>query len=200
MFVHYIFSWKVKNLDEILDILEQNPIVAAVRSENDIEYAVKSKASVVFILFGTLMNIKEISDNIKAYGKKVCIHIDLIEGLGRDHAAVDFLKENVKPDGLITTKVNLAKRAKQIGMFTILRLFIIDSYSLVTGIKNVHDTNPDAVEVMPGIASKLMERIRKEIDAPVIAGGLISTKEDIIDALSSGVLAVSTSCSKLWNM
>jgi glycerol uptake operon antiterminator len=82
----------------------------------------------------------------------------------------------------------------------VLRLFIIDSHSLVTGIKNVLETCPDAVEVMPGIAIKLVERIKDKINVPIIAGGLISTKEDIIEALSKGVLAVSTSSEELWNM
>lgn len=190
----------MKALDDILDILEVNPIIGAVRNEKDIEEVIKSNAKVVFILFGNLMNIKQMTDSIKLCGKKVCIHADLIEGLGRDNAAIDFLQGYVKPDGIITTKVTLARYAKQKGLFTILRLFIIDSHSLVTGIKNVSDTEPNAVEVMPGIASKLIERIIREISVPVIAGGLISTKDDIIDSLSAGVLAVSTSCRQLWNM
>lgn len=184
----------------ILETLELNPIIGAIRDEEDMKIVMASKAGVVFILSGNLLNIKGITERIMASGKKVCIHVDLIEGLGRDNAAMDFINEVIKPDGVITTKVNLAKRAKQVGLFTILRLFIIDSHSLVTGIKNVHETAPDAVEVMPGIASKLVERITKEINAPVIAGGLISTKDDIIEALSTGVLAVSTSCRELWNM
>lgn len=187
-------------LDNILGILERNPIIGAVRCQEDIDVVCNSKVDVVFVLFGNLLNIQWITRRIMDCGKKVCIHADLIEGLGKDTAAMDFIKENINPDGVITTKVTLAKRAKQLGQFTILRLFIIDSHSLITGIKNVQETCPDAVEVMPGIAGKLVERINKGIDVPIIAGGLISTKEDIIDALSSGVLAVSTSCRELWDM
>lgn len=187
-------------MEEILKLLELNPVIGAIRSENDIEEVIKSRVGVIFILYGSLLNIKDITNRIKESGKKVCVHADLIDGLGKDNAAMDFLKEYIKPDGIITTKVTLARRAKQLGMFTILRLFIIDSHSLVTGVKNVQDTAPDAVEVMPGIASKLVERLSKKIDVPVIAGGLISTKDDIIDALSAGVLAVSTSCRELWDM
>lgn len=187
-------------MDNILEVLEINPVIAAIRDEGDIGEAVASKAEVIFILSANLLNIKGMVDTIKFHNKKVCVHIDLIEGLGRDHAAIDFLKENVKPDGYITTKAPLARYAKQLGLFTIQRLFIIDSHSLVTGAKNVHETGVDAVEVMPGIASKIIERLKDNINVPVIAGGLISTKDDIIDSLSAGVLAVSTSCKELWNM
>lgn len=187
-------------MNEILELLELNPVIAAIRDESQINVASDSRAEVVFILSGNLLNIKGMVEALRSRNKKVCIHIDLIEGLGRDYAAIDFLKEYVKPDGCITTKVTLAKYAKQLGLFTIQRLFVIDSHSLVTGIKNVNETCPDAIEVMPGIASKLIERLRERVNVPVIAGGLISTKDDIIESLSAGVLAVSTSCKELWNM
>jgi glycerol uptake operon antiterminator len=186
-------------LANILEYLESNPIIAAIRNESDIKAVIGSKVVVVFILSGNLLNIKNMTERIKSANKAVCIHIDLIEGLGKDHAAIDFLKEYVKPDGIITTRANLAKYAKHAGLFTIQRLFIIDSHSLMTGIKNVRETGCDAVEVMPGIASKLIQRIKNNIDVPVIAGGLITTKEDVIDSLSAGVLAVSTSSKELWN-
>lgn len=186
-------------MGNILEYLKSSPVIAAVRNESDIRAAIGSKAKVVFILSGNLLNIKHMTESIKSADKVVCIHIDLIEGLGKDPAAIDFLKEFIKPDGIITTRANLAKYAKHTGMFTIQRLFIIDSHSLMTGIKNVRETGCDAVEVMPGIASKLIQRIKSSIDVPVIAGGLITTKEDITDSLSAGVLAVSTSSRELWN-
>lgn len=187
-------------MDGILSALEQNPVIGALRDIEQIDDLIESSVGVVFILSGNLLNIKYISDRVKSSGKKVCIHVDLIEGLGRDHAAIDYVKSEIKPDGIITTKVTLAKYAKQVGLFTIERLFIIDSQSLVTGIKNVNETMPDAVEVLPGIASKMIQRLRGKLGVPIIAGGLVTTKEDIIDSLSEGAIAVSTSCKELWNM
>jgi glycerol uptake operon antiterminator len=55
------------------------------------------------------------------------------------------------------------------------------------------DERPDAVEIMPGIAAKVIPRIHRDIDIPVIAGGLIMDKSDIIEALSKGAIGVSTS-------
>lgn len=185
---------------DVLQLLECNPIIAAVRDEKGIEKAINSNAEVIFILSGNLTNIQTVVSKIKCSGKKALIHIDLIEGLGKDRATIDFLQSYVNADGYITTKVSLAKYAKQQGLFTIQRLFIIDSHSLNTGISNVNETKPDAIEVMPGIASKLIERLKEKIKVPVIAGGLIETKEDVIEALSTGVLAVSTSNESLWDI
>lgn len=48
------------------------------------------------------------------------------------------------------------------------------------------------VEIMPGIMPEIIERLKIEIKIPIIAGGLISDKKDIIAALSAGADAVST--------
>jgi glycerol uptake operon antiterminator len=53
---------------------------------------------------------------------------------------------------------------------------------------------------MPGIASKIINIIQNKVKAPIIAGGLINNKKDVIEALSSGAVAISTSSSELWNM
>jgi glycerol uptake operon antiterminator len=59
--------------------------------------------------------------------------------------------------------------------------------------------NPDFVEVLPGISViSVDEAILKEIPFPLIAGGLIKTKEQANKILSRGVLAVSTSEKSLW--
>ena len=47
---------------------------------------------------------------------------------------------------------------------------------------------------MPRITKKLCT----QLDVPVIVGGLISEKEDIINAIASGAKGVSTSDSDLW--
>ena len=60
---------------------------------------------------------------------------------------------------------------------------------------------PDAVEIMPGIIPRVIKRIKSEIpEIPIIAGGLIESKEDIMDVLKSGGIAVSTSKESLWDI
>ena len=60
-------------------------------------------------------------------------------------------------------------------------------------------SNPDAIEVLPGmVCQRIMERIRAEVDVPVIAGGLMIDLEDFDTALKSGVIGISTSSKELW--
>ncbi|WP_243108578.1 glycerol-3-phosphate responsive antiterminator [Clostridium rectalis] len=182
------------------ELLLENPVIAALRNDKDLENVIKSKALITFVLYGNLMNIGKICEKLKAANKIIFVHLDMIEGLKGDAAGIEYIKKFASPDGIITTKSSNIKYAKQLGLATIQRIFIIDSLSLKTGIKNIHETGPSAVEVMPGIASKIIHSIEKEINIPIIAGGLIKTKKDVIDSLSVGALAISTTSEKLWNL
>lgn len=184
----------------IKEKLIENPVIAAVRNEKNLENAILSKALIVFVLYGSIMGIEAICRRLKAAGKIVFVHIDLIEGLKGDISGIEFIKEHAAPDGIITTKSTNIRHAKQLGLFTIQRIFIIDSQSLKTGIKNIQDTSPNAVEVMPGIASKIIHNLEKEINIPIIAGGLIMEKKDVFDSLAAGALAISTTAHELWSL
>lgn len=180
--------------------LIENPVIAAIRNEDDLQRVIASNAQVVFIIHGSIMSISDVSERLRAARKLVFIHIDMIEGLRGDTASLEFIKKYADPFGIITTKISSVRHAKQLGLSTIQRIFIIDSMSLDTGIRNVKEVAPDAVEVMPGIASKIISKMQNEISIPIIAGGLISSKKDVLEALSSGAVAVSTSHFDLWNM
>ncbi|SKA91249.1 glycerol uptake operon antiterminator [Caloramator quimbayensis] len=182
----------------IVEIIEESPIIAAVRDVKELEGAIESRAGIIFMLCGSILNMNQIIKRIKNKDKYVFIHIDLVEGLGRDSAAVEFLK-GVGADGIITTRPSLIKDAKSCGMYAIQRLFMVDSRSLETGIKSILDERPNAVEIMPAATSKIIKKIHEKINIPVIAGGLVLEKSDVINALSNGAVAVSTSQNFLWD-
>lgn len=182
------------------ELLEDNPVVAAIRCSADLELICRSDIKIVFVLYGNILSIKDICDYLKAANKTIFIHLDMVEGLKADHKGVEFIKESVNPYGIISTRGIMLKHAAQLGMFTIQRIFMLDSLSLETSIKNIHTFAPNAVEVLPGIASKAIKTIEKKIRQPIIAGGLIKSKRDAIEALSSGAVAVSTSSYELWNI
>ena len=121
-------------MQNILDAFLDNPVVAAIRDTNDIDAAVLSRVNVIFLLCGSILNIKELIKKAKAKNKFVCVHIDFVAGLGRDSEGVQFLK-NAGVDGIITTKPSLIKDIKHHNIFSIQRLFMLDSRSLQTGIK-----------------------------------------------------------------
>jgi glycerol uptake operon antiterminator len=187
-------------MNSIFDSIEANPVIAAVRQEDDITAAVASQVTTVFLLHADIFNIKSLVDNIRAHGKSAFVHIDLLEGLGKDHRAIDYLGSVIKPDGIITTKSTHIKYAKDIGLFTIQRFFLVDSQSYDMTIKTTRSVQPDMLEIMPAVMPGIIKRICGQLDLPVIAGGLVDTKEDIMEALNAGAIGVSTGKKDLWEL
>lgn len=186
--------------NEFYSKLSINPIIAAVKDIDKLEKAIESPCEIIFLLKGNICNIEEIVQKVKSSGKSIYIHIDLMEGLARDAFAIKHISEKVKPDGIITTKSNMIKIAKDMGVFAIQRLFMIDNLSLDSGINSIHSVRPDAVEIMPGIMPKITKKISSEVRVPVIAGGLIIDKEDVIESLKAGAMGISTSKEEIWDM
>ena len=59
-------------------------------------------------------------------------------------------------------------------------------------------TKPDCIEILPGIMPKIIARIVRAQRIPVIAGGMIDDKEDVMQALKAGAMAISTTKQELW--
>jgi glycerol uptake operon antiterminator len=190
----------VNSLNDLEEILADNPIIAAINTDEALKKVLVSKAQIVFVIYGNILNIENICKSLKEAGKTIFVHMDMIEGIKGDSKGIEFIKQVANPDGIITTKQSNVKYAVQLGLKTIERVFIIDSQSMKTGIKNINSVMPDAVEVMPGVASKIISKMQKDVHLPIIAGGLIETHSDIIEAISAGAVAISTSNSELWNV
>ena len=88
--------------------------------------------------------------------------------------------------------------ANECGLKTVQRFFIVDSHSVDTTIEAVKTSKPYMIELMPGTLPKIIERVRKQVKMPVIAGGLIETKEEALAAFEAGAGAASTSKKELW--
>ena len=87
-------------------------------------------------------------ERIKAEGKLAMVHMDLIAGLGSKEVSVDYIKERTKADGIITTKPMLAKHARELGLATVLRFFIIDSMALSNLSKQTREARPDCLSLI----------------------------------------------------
>lgn len=85
-------------------------------------------------------------------------------------------------------------------MGTVMRFFILDSMSLENIRKQVDIFKPDFIEILPGIMPDMIREISGKFRVPVIAGGLIRTKSDIIGALEAGAIAVSSTNHRVWEM
>lgn len=150
--------------------------------------------------FGDICNISAIVEQIKASDKVAMVHIDLITGLSSKEVAVDFIRNNTSADGIISTKPALIKRARELSLYTTLRVFVLDSMAFENIEKQMSVARPDIIEILPGLMPKVIRRVCRLVKVPVIAGGLISDKEDVMAALSAGAISVSTTNQKVWLM
>ena len=183
---------------EFREALEDSPILAAIKDAEGLERCKSCESRIVFILYGDLCNIEEIVEEVKAAGKLAIVHIDLIQGLSQKEVAVDFLHKYTKADGIISTKPALIKRAKELGMYTILRFCVIDSMAYDNSAHQVKTARPDVIEVLPALMPKVIRRLTESTQTPVIAGGLIQEKADIMELLEAGATAVSATDPDIW--
>ncbi len=185
---------------DLKELLLNNPIIAAIKNDNDLEEVLKNDVKVVFVLYGNISSIKSITDRLKQHDKVYFIHLEMIEGLKADEQGLVFIKELTNPYGIISTKSSHIKLAKKHSLKAILRIFVIDSISLKVAIKSTMDQRPNAIEIMPATSYRAMKKICEEVNKPVIGGGLIEDKEEVLKALESGIVSVSTTSKKVWDM
>ena len=182
-------------MKKLMSCLEATPIIAAVR-DRLFEKAVQAPVDVIFLLGGDIATIPERINAAKKAKKYICIHVELADGIGKDKSGIKFLA-SCGADGIISTRSNLIKYAKEQGLLTIQRFFAYDSH----GVDSISDvlsvTKPDIMEIMPGTIGKIIQRF-SEGDIPLIAGGLVETRQEVTAALSLGALAVSTGKEELW--
>ena len=183
---------------DLLEIIADSPVIAAVKDEEGLAKSLRTDCRIIFILYGNICSLTTIVERIKNRDKLAIVHVDLVQGLSAKTEAIDYIKNNTKADGILSTKGNLVKHAADIGLIGILRNFIIDSMAMENVKKQVELAHPDMIEIMPGIMPEIIEKLKNEIKLPLIAGGLISDKKDVIAALSAGADAVSTTKEKLW--
>lgn len=176
-----------------------NRIIAAVRSNNELEEAAKSNVGMIFMLSPNIEDVKMQAELVHNAGKKLYIHIDLAEGIGKDEYGIRFVKK-AGVDGIISTRTNIIKTASKLGISTVQRFFIVDSHSVFTSIESAKQSKADMIEIMPGTVTKIIEKIKKELEAPIIAGGLVETHREIEEAFLHGASAISTGRKELWSI
>lgn len=172
-------------------------IIAAARSNNELLNAVKSKIDIIFMLAPNIEEIEKQSEVVHKAGKKIFIHLDLAEGIGKDEYGIRYVKK-VGVDGIISTRTNIIKMAKKEGLLTVQRFFIVDSQSVETTLESAKSSKADMIEIMPGVVPKVIEKLKSELTALVVAGGLIETMEEVEDAINAGATAISTGKQEFW--
>ena len=182
---------------ELVDRLECVPIIAAIRDDRW-QQALASPAEVLFYLECSLLTVERRICQAHSAGKIIFVHVDLSEGIGRDKTGIAYLAQ-CGVDGIISTKSQLIRTAKELGLLTVQRFFALDSQGMDSIQEVLKNTKPDFMEIMPGVLPKVIQRLSGGF-IPVIAGGLIESKAEITGALGSGATAISTGCPELWEL
>ena len=177
----------------LAETLLDEPVIAAVKTDEALTAALASPCSAVFLLASTLLTVDGLVHRIHDAGKLAVVHIDLVDGLSSREIAVDSLNALCHPDGIISTRPTLLQ-------LTVQRAFILDSLSLTSLSGQLEQGKPDFVEILPGIMPRVIAEISARTQVPVIAGGLLRDKADVMAAMRAGAAAVSTSAPSLWDI
>ena len=147
----------------LAETLLDEPVIAAVKTDEALTAALASPCSAVFLLASTLLTVDGLVHRIHDAGKLAVVHIDLVDGLSSREIAVDSL-------------------------------------SLTSLSGQLEQGKPDFVEILPGIMPRVIAEISARTQVPVIAGGLLRDKADVMAAMRAGAAAVSTSAPSLWDI
>jgi glycerol uptake operon antiterminator len=183
--------------EAFLRSLEQNPVVPAVRGpDRDLDVALAGEHPAIFVLGG---DVFKVLGRIGSRGRRpqIYVNVDLVGGIAADASGLRFLAGRV--DGIISTHRHVIELAKTSGLITIQRLFAIDSGAVERGLKLIRRAQPHFVEILPALAYReIAAQYSEVLDLPVLAGGLLRSREDIATILEAGAVGVSASDQGLW--
>ncbi|KML06814.1 glycerol-3-phosphate responsive antiterminator [Rossellomorea marisflavi] len=177
---------------------EGQSILPAVRSMKDFDKMLKTSFQYGVFLDLHVGMLKSVFDYAKKEKRNMFLHLDLIHGLSSDEYATEYICQEIKPYGIISTKGSVIKKARQRGIYATQRIFVIDSSAMKRSIELIHKTNPDYIEVLPGVVPKIIREIGEKTGKPIFAGGLIDTVEEVEASLEAGATAITTSNLDLW--
>src|SRR6266571_4606633 len=184
---------------EFLRLAYQFPVAAAMKSNEDMEVALQSDALLLFLLKGDAFQIAPFITEAHHRGKGVVVHMDLVSGIGKDRAGIQYLRQ-VGVDAIITSRSQLVSAGRAEGLTTIQRLLLLDDSALDNGVRSIARSNPDIVEVLPGVIfPEVASILQQALPGPFIAGGFIRNVADVARVRTAGGILSSTSTYKLWH-
>lgn len=173
-------------------------IIASITNEEGLSRALASSVRRVNLMCGDITTLGEIVRRFHESGKQVYVHMEMVNGLGRDASAVNYIAKEFGVDGIVTTKSNAIAAARAAGIRSIQRIFAIDSAAVETGARMIGTSKPDEVELMPGLMPRVIREVKAKVNKPLIVGGLIRYEEEIEEALKSGADFVSVGHHSFW--
>lgn len=183
---------------EFLRLAMRYPVAAAVKSNEDMQTALESDALLLFMLKGDAFQIEPSVAQAHKKGKGIVVHIDLVGGIGKDRAGIQYLHQ-IGVDAVITSRSQLVAAGRAEGLVMIQRLLLVDDSALETGVRTIARAAPDFIEVLPGIIFPEMAAILQQLlPGPFIAGGFIRDSAEVARIQAAGAVLSSSSAYRLW--
>jgi glycerol uptake operon antiterminator len=183
---------------EFLRLAREYPVAAAMKSHEDMQLALESDALLLFLLKGDAFQLAPFITRAHQHGKGVVVHVDLVSGIGKDRAGIQYLHQ-IGVDAIITSRTQLVSAGRAEGLTTIQRLLLVDDSALDTGVRTIARAAPDIVEVLPGIIfPDVAETLQKLLPGPFIAGGFIRSADEVARIHAAGGILSSSSTYSLW--
>jgi glycerol uptake operon antiterminator len=183
---------------EFLRLAQQYPVAAAMKSQEDMQVALDSDARLLFLLKGDAFQLAPFVRQAHERGKGVVVHVDLVSGIGKDRAGIQYLRQ-IGIDAIITSKSQLVSAGRAEGLTTIQRLLLLDDSALDTGVRTIARAAPDIVEVLPGIIfPEIAGILQRLLPGPFIAGGFIRSASAVSRVKDAGGILSSSSTYALW--
>ncbi len=183
---------------EFLRLATLYPVAAALKSEEDMQVALDSDALLLFLLKGDALQLEPFVAQVHQRKKGIVVHVDLVNGIGKDRAGVQFLHQ-MGVDAIITSRSQIVSAGRAEGLVTIQRLLLMDDSALETGVRTLVRAAPDFVEVLPGIIfPEVAPLLQQLLPGPFIAGGFIRTNADVARIQAAGGILSSSSTYGLW--
>ncbi len=186
-------------MEDIVKVLQENPIILSINDHESLEMAIESTSKVVMTMYGDVVNIIEIIDQLRAAGKIVFVNIDLIYGFSPKTSVIDFIEKFTSAEIIVSQKAILLKYAKERGFITMHRFFVVDSHAYRGIGRQLKISHPDLVNIAPAW-SQPVEWAIQQYGVKVVASGLITTEKTVNDNLKAGAIAVATTNKEVWKL
>jgi glycerol uptake operon antiterminator len=183
----------VRENHSMIDIIKAQICIPVVPSMKRLEKFIESDLTICVLQDIHISLLEHMIKTLHANNKLALVHIDMVHGISSDEHGAEFLCQRLRADGIISSKTRIIETTKKNKKIAIQRMFLIDSKSIERGIETLQKSQPDIVEVMPAIAYNIIPYIISKIDIPLIGGGLLKTKEDVIQGQKAGCVGFTVS-------
>ena len=140
-------------------------IIPSIRKLSYLDEALNSSGEYILLSQSHIGNLKYLTNQCHAAGKKVMVNAELVGGLGNDKVAYQMLEKMYQVDAVIESSIAKVNMMKNMKLETVWRVTLMDSLSVETALKYLESVRCDMIELRSGIyALKHMELFEEKFE------------------------------------